>query len=120
MHRVRSWSWFLAAILLHWLAHPLTFARAAACLLGETTAGNKATYGDVLTLAVCQLWDPAQCEGCPIGVVLLTRVKWQFDFKSPPCPVTFEVSVVPTDHADCPKPDTTQSLCPPFRHVYAP
>ena len=35
------------------------------------------------------------------------------------CPLTFEVSVVASDQASCPAPDTANVICPPFTYVYS-
>jgi hypothetical protein len=45
-------------------------------------------------------------------------VRWQFHYAQTFCPLTFEVSVVGSDQAACPRPDTTLVLCPAFSYVY--
>jgi hypothetical protein len=107
------------AVLILALAVPARLAKPATCTLGELSAPNTSDNTmDLRGLTVYQLVDPTLCTGCPGGSVVLNTVLWQFRYYSTLCPLTFEVSVVATDHAPCPKPDTMSALCQPFTYVY--
>jgi hypothetical protein len=91
-------------------------ASANACIIGETHSPNTSWNSlQMKGLTVWQFLNPAECAACAGGPLLLNQVKWQFYTQ---CPVTFEVSVVGSDHAACPRPDTTTVLCPAFSYLY--
>lgn len=111
-----------AGILLLALALPAGSATTSTCTFGETGSFGLSTFfvSQFPVLSVYELVDAAQCTACGGGPVVLNAVSWQFTYPGQVlCPITFEVSVVGSDHAACPRPDTTQVLCPPFTYVYA-
>ena len=126
-----GWCRLCAGVLplaLAWPAGPATAAgppdaisrTAAACTVGELAPpSNSVNLLDLQGFTVYQRLDPAQCTACPTGSLTPTQVRWGFGYYSTLCPLTFEVSVVASDQASCPAPDTANVICPPFTFVYA-
>jgi len=95
-------------------------ANAASCTVGETgTPTTSYNLLDLRDLTAYQLIDAADCAACSGGALVPVQLRWQIRYYTSLCPLTFEVTIVASDHGTCPRPDTTLVLCPPFTSVYA-
>ena len=94
-------------------------AQVGVCTIGETSAPSTSFNNiDLTQLITFQLLDPAECAACTGGSVNLDQLRWQIHYNSSLCPLTFEVTVVGSDHGACPRPDTTKIVCPTFTFIY--
>ena len=92
-----------------------------ACTLGETHAANVSLNQiDLTGFTVYQLLDPVECAACS-GGLSLDQATWRLRyFGTAQCALTFELTIVASDGASCPKPDTTHVICAPMTFVYTP
>ena len=92
-----------------------------ACFVGQTRRNTDFAGDDWTNFTVYQLLDPASCAACGGAPLVLNQVIWWIRFHTAAvCPITFEVTIVASDHAACPRPDDSIVLCPSVTHVYQP